>query len=174
MIHDLKNIEFEEGAVLLFDKPLDWTSFDVVNKVRWLISKKLNKKKIKVGHAGTLDPKATGLVVLCTGKATKLIESLQSTEKTYLAVLKLGATTPSFDLETEEDQSYPTNHINRDKIEEVLIRFTGKIQQVPPVFSAIKVNGKRAFDYARNGRELELEARAVTIYEIRVTRFEMP
>ncbi len=174
MTHDLEGIDFEEGAVLLFDKPLEWTSFDVVNKVRWLISRKLNKKKCKVGHAGTLDPKATGLVVLCTGKATKLIESLQSTEKTYIAVLKLGATTPSFDLETGEDEFYPTNHISREKIEEVLHSFTGTIQQVPPVFSAIKVNGKRAFDYARKGKELELEARAVTIYEIRINRFELP
>lgn len=174
MIQSLHGIDFEAGTILLFDKPLDWTSFDVVNKVRWLISRKLKLKKIKVGHAGTLDPKATGLVVICTGKATKLIESLQATEKTYIATLKLGATTPSFDLETEEDQTFETSHIDLERINQVLRQFQGKINQIPPVFSAIKVNGKRAFDYARKGRELELEAREVEIFDIMVVRFELP
>jgi tRNA pseudouridine55 synthase len=131
-------------------------------------------KKLKVGHAGTLDPKATGLVVVCTGKATKMIEQLQATEKCYRATLKLGATTPSFDCETDEDVSFPTEHIIRSLVEEVISRFVGEIEQVPPVFSAIKVNGKRAFDYARKGKELELDARKVTIFEIRVESFELP
>jgi tRNA pseudouridine55 synthase len=174
MKQDIHSIDFQEGAVLLFDKPLDWTSFDVVNKVRWLLCRKLKVKKLKVGHAGTLDPKATGLVVVCTGKATKMIEQLQATEKCYRATLKLGATTPSFDCETDEDVSFPTEHIIRSLVEEVISRFVGEIEQVPPVFSAIKVNGKRAFDYARKGKELELDARKVTIFEIRVESFELP
>lgn len=174
MKQDIHSIDFQEGAVLLFDKPLDWTSFDVVNKVRWLLCRKLKVKKLKVGHAGTLDPKATGLVVVCTGKATKMIEHLQATEKCYRATLKLGATTPSFDCETDEDVSFPTEHITRSLVEEVITRFVGEIEQIPPVFSAIKVNGKRAFDYARKGKELELDARKVTIFEIMVESFELP
>lgn len=174
MKQDIHSIDFQEGAVLLFDKPLDWTSFDVVNKVRWLLCRKLKVKKLKVGHAGTLDPKATGLVVVCTGKATKMIEYLQATEKCYRATLKLGATTPSFDCETDEDVSFPTEHITRSLVEEVITRFVGEIEQIPPVFSAIKINGKRAFDYARKGKELELDARKVTIFEIMVESFELP
>ena len=174
MKQDIHSIDFQEGAVLLFDKPLDWTSFDVVNKVRWLLCRKLKVKKLKVGHAGTLDPKATGLVVVCTGKATKMIEQLQATEKCYRATLKLGATTPSFDCETDEDVSFPTEHITRSLVEEVITRFVGEIEQIPPVFSAIKINGKRAFDYARKGKELELDARKVTIFEIMVESFELP
>lgn len=173
-INQLQNIDFQEGTVLLFDKPIDWTSFDVVNKVRWLISRKLKIKKIKVGHAGTLDPKATGLVIVCTGKATKQIEELQASEKVYEAKLKLGATTPSFDLESEEDENFPTEHITRQLVEQKKELFVGDIMQVPPIYSAIKVNGKRAFDYARKGRELELDARPISIFEIEVEHFELP
>jgi tRNA pseudouridine55 synthase len=171
---DLSNINFEEGTVLLFDKPLDWTSFDVVNKVRWAICKKLKIKKIKVGHAGTLDPKATGLVVVCTGKATKNIDQLQAGEKEYFATLKLGATTPSYDLETEENSNLPTNGVTSELIEEKIKDFIGVIDQVPPTFSAIKVNGKRAFKYARLGKEMELDARKVEIREIEIVTLELP
>jgi len=174
MVQSLGNIDFQSGTVLCFDKPLDWTSFDVVNKVRWMICKNHKIKKLKVGHTGTLDPKATGLVVVCTGKATKTIETLQLEDKEYVATLKLGATTPSFDLETEEDHTYNTNHITRELIEQKLNNFIGEIDQVPPVFSAIKVNGKRAFDFARGGKELELEARKILISEIEIVEFNMP
>jgi tRNA pseudouridine55 synthase len=174
MDQTLLNRDFVKGEILLFDKPLDWTSFDVVNRVRYLLCRKLKIKKLKVGHAGTLDPKATGLVVLCTGKATKQIESLQAEEKEYIATLKLGATTPSFDLESEEDQSFETKHITLELINEKLKQFIGEIDQVPPVFSAIKVNGKRAFDYARGGHDLELKARKIWIGAIEVLDFNMP
>jgi len=174
MIQQLSNIDFKTGAVLLFDKPLDWTSFDVVNKVRIMLCKKLNIKELKVGHAGTLDPKATGLVILCTGKATKTIDSIQAEDKEYIATLKLGATTPCFDLEKEEDFTYPVDHITRELIEEKLKDFIGEIEQVPPIFSAIKVDGKRAFDSARKGKELELKARKIVINEIEILRFELP
>lgn len=168
MKQSLANIDFISGAVLPFNKPLDWTSFDVVNKIRRDICIKLGIKKLKVGHAGTLDPKATGLVILCTGRATKKIESIQAEEKEYTATLKLGATTPSFDLETAEDEQYPTKHITRKLIEETLKKFKGEIEQVPPVFSAIKIEGKRAFNYARKGKELNLEPRNVFIKEIKI------
>ncbi|HOO85550.1 MAG TPA: tRNA pseudouridine(55) synthase TruB [Prolixibacteraceae bacterium] len=174
MDQTLLNRDFVKGEILLFDKPLDWTSFDVVNRVRYLLCRKLKIKKLKVGHAGTLDPKATGLVVLCTGKATKQIESLQAEEKEYIATLKLGATTPSFDLESEEDQSFETKHITLELINEKLKQFIGETDQVPPVFSAIKVNGKRAFDYARGGHDLELKARKIWIGAIEVLDFNMP
>ncbi|HNZ71184.1 MAG TPA: tRNA pseudouridine(55) synthase TruB [Prolixibacteraceae bacterium] len=174
MDQSLNGIDFQEGAVLLFDKPLDWTSFDLVNKVRWLLCKKLHIKKLKVGHAGTLDPKATGLVIVCTGKATKTIDSLQAEEKEYIATLKLGATTPSYDLEKEEDKTYPTEHITLELVQEKLKTFTGEIDQVPPIFSAIKVEGKRAFEFARKGNDPLLDARKITIYSIEVVRFEMP
>ncbi|HUM89108.1 MAG TPA: tRNA pseudouridine(55) synthase TruB [Prolixibacteraceae bacterium] len=174
MDQSLNGIDFQEGAVLLFDKPLDWTSFDLVNKVRWLLCKKLHIKKLKVGHAGTLDPKATGLVIVCTGKATKTIDSLQAEEKEYIATLKLGATTPSYDLEKEEDKTYPTEHITLELVQEKLKTFTGEIDQVPPIFSAIKVDGKRAFEFARKGNDPLLDARKITIYSIEVVRFEMP
>jgi tRNA pseudouridine55 synthase len=174
MDQPLSNIDFNAGTVLLFDKPLDWTSFDLVNKVRWMLCRKLNVKKLKVGHAGTLDPKATGLVIVCTGKATKTIDLLQAEEKEYIATLKLGATTPSYDLEKEEDTFYPVDHVTRKLIEEKLKLFIGEIDQVPPIFSAIKVDGKRAFEFARKGKELELESRKIEISEIEVLRFELP
>lgn len=167
-------VDFQAGTVLLFDKPLDWTSFDVVNRVRNMLCRKLEVKKLKVGHAGTLDPKATGLVIVCTGKVTKQIDLIQAQEKEYVATLKLGATTPSFDLESEEDAQFPTEHITQELIEHVLPKFLGEIDQVPPVFSAIKVNGKRAFDYARKGAEIELKARKIVVKSITIERFEMP
>lgn len=174
MNQSLENLDFIAGEVLLFDKELDWTSFDVVNRVRYMLCRKLGVKKLKVGHAGTLDPKATGLVILCTGKSTKKIESIQSEEKEYIATIKLGATTPSYDLESEENETFPTEHITQELIEEKLKDFIGEIDQVPPVFSAIKVNGKRAFNYAREGQELELKSRKITIYNIEILKFELP
>lgn len=167
-------VDFQAGTVLLLDKPLDWTSFDVVNRVRNMLCRKLEVKKLKVGHAGTLDPKATGLVIVCTGKVTKQIDLIQAQEKEYVATLKLGATTPSFDLESEEDAQFPTEHITQELIEQVLPKFLGEIDQVPPVFSAIKVNGKRAFDYARKGAEIELKSRKIVVKSITIERFEMP
>lgn len=174
MNQPLNEIDFNAGAVLLFDKPLDWTSFDLVNKVRWMLVRKLNIKKLKVGHAGTLDPKATGLVIVCTGKATKTIDSIQAEEKEYIATLKLGATTPSYDLEKEEDSSFPVDYITLELIKEKLHDFIGEIDQIPPIYSAIRVDGKRAFDFARKGKELELEARKILIDEIEILKFESP
>lgn len=162
---------FQAGEILLFDKDLDWTSFDLVQKVRNNLCRALQIKKLKVGHAGTLDPKATGLMILCTGKATKKIESLQTQEKEYIATLKLGATTPSFDLETEEDESYPTEHITKEIIDAVLKALTGEQLQVPPLFSAVKVEGKRAYMHARKGEDVKLNPRLILISEIEVLQF---
>ncbi len=166
-------IDFKEGKILYFDKPLEWTSFDLVNRIRNIITR-ATKEKIKVGHAGTLDPLATGVMILTTGKATKKIESLQSKVKEYVATLKLGATTPSFDMEHPEDATFPISHIDRCLIDRVLPEFVGEIMQVPPVYSAVKVNGKRAFDYARNGDEVQLKAKPLVIDEIEVLNCEMP
>ena len=156
-------MNFKEGEVLYFDKPLKWTSFAVVNKIRYHICRKLGVKKIKVGHAGTLDPLATGVMIICTGKATKRIEEFQYHTKEYIATLQLGATTPSFDLEKEIDATYPTEHITRELVEEALQRFIGRIEQIPPVFSACKVDGKRAYDLARKGEDVELKAKTLII-----------
>jgi tRNA pseudouridine55 synthase len=166
--------DFPAGEILLFDKGLNWTSFDVVNKVRYELCQKLGIKKLKVGHAGTLDPLATGVIVLCTGKATKKIESIQATEKEYVATLKIGATTPSFDLETEEDSTRDYAHVNQALVNKVLQDFIGEIDQVPPVFSAVKVKGKRAFDYARNGEEVKLQPKKIVIHKIEIEEFELP
>ena len=166
MGESLQNFNFPEGEILLFDKELEWTSFDLVQKVRNNLCRALGIKKLKVGHAGTLDPKATGLMILCTGKATKKIESLQAGEKEYIATLKLGATTPSFDLETEEDAVFETNHISRELVLEALHKFEGEIDQVPPIFSAVKIDGKRAYKHARKGEDVELNSRPVLIREI--------
>ena len=135
----------QTGEILIFNKPYRWTSFNLVAKVRGELSRRLGVKKLKVGHAGTLDPRATGVLIICTGKSTKMIDELQSHTKEYIATIKLGATTPSFDMETAEDATYPTEHITRDLIEEKLSTFIGRIEQVPPTFSAVKVDGKRAF-----------------------------
>ncbi|WP_446776742.1 tRNA pseudouridine(55) synthase TruB [Macellibacteroides fermentans] len=167
-------MDFIEGEILYFNKPLRWTSFDLVNKFRYKLSRKLKVKKIKVGHAGTLDPLATGVMIICTGRATKRIEEFQYQTKEYVATLKLGETTPSFDLEKEVDAVYPTEHISRTMIEEVLTSFVGKIQQVPPVFSACKVDGKRAYDLARKGEEVELKAKTLVIDEIELLDCELP
>jgi len=167
-------MNFIEGEILYFNKPLHWTSFSLVNKVRWLISKQLKIKKIKVGHAGTLDPLASGVMIVCTGKATKQIESFQYQTKEYIATLELGATTPSFDLEKEVDARFPIDHITREMVDERLKRFVGTIQQVPPVFSAVKVDGKRAYDYARKGEDIELKAKTLVIDELEVLDFALP
>lgn len=166
--------DFKEGQILLFDKPLTWTSFQLVNKVRWLIRKEHNIKKIKVGHAGTLDPLATGLLILCTGKATKNIETLQGQEKEYTGTFTLGATTPSYDLETEVDQQFSTDHLTEETIKATTEEFIGEIDQYPPVFSALKKDGKRLYEYARNGEEIEIAARKVHIKAFEITRIALP
>ncbi|MDD7438667.1 MAG: tRNA pseudouridine(55) synthase TruB [Bacteroidales bacterium] len=159
---------------VVVDKPLEWTSFDVVNKFRYIACRKLGMKKLKVGHAGTLDPLATGVVVICTGKYTKRIEEVQRQEKVYTASVRLGATTPSFDLESEVDAIYPTEHITQELVEEVLRQYEGEIDQVPPTFSAVKVDGKRAYEYARKGEDLELDAKRIRIHKIELLRFDLP
>ena len=164
--------DFEEGEILAFDKPLRWTSFDLVAKVRWNLCQKIGKKKLKVGHTGTLDPLATGVVIVCTGKKTKLIDQLQYDVKEYIATLQLGATTPSFDLEKEIDQTYPTEHITRALIDEVIPQFIGEQWQVPPIFSAVQINGKRAYEFARKGQEVELKPKLLVIDEIEVLNFD--
>jgi tRNA pseudouridine55 synthase len=167
-------MDFVDGAVIYVDKPLGWTSFDVVAKVRSRISRHLKIKKIKVGHAGTLDPLATGVMIVCTGRATKRIEEFQYQTKEYVATLKLGSTTPSFDLETEIDGHYETGHISRELAENSIRQFTGSIEQVPPAFSACKVNGDRAYELARNGLEVNLKARTLVIDEIELLEYNMP
>ena len=164
--------DFEEGEILAFDKPLRWTSFDLVAKVRHNVCRKIGKKKLKVGHSGTLDPLATGVVIVCTGKKTKLIESLQYDVKEYVATLQLGATTPSYDMEKEVDATYPTAHITRERIDEVIPTFLGEQWQVPPVFSAVQINGKRAYEFARKGQEVELKPKLLKIDEIEVLAFD--
>lgn len=167
-------MDFTEGEILYVDKPLGWTSFDVVNKIRWQISRTLKIKKVKVGHAGTLDPLATGVMIICTGKATKRIEEFQYQTKEYIATLELGATTPSFDLEHEVDERFPTGHITKESIDKVLPSFKGEIWQVPPMYSAVKVEGKRAYKYAREGQEVELKPKLLVIDEIEVLDFSLP
>jgi len=165
---------FEEGEVLLINKPLTWTSFDVVNRLRNSLKKHLNVKKLKVGHAGTLDPLADGLLIVCTGKFTKRIDEFMGQEKEYTGTFRLGATTPSFDLEQEVDQTYETSHITEAMILAAAQKYTGDILQIPPMFSAIKVEGKRAYRYARKDEELVLAARPVNIREFEITRIDMP
>lgn len=169
-----KETDFLEGSVLLIDKPFEWTSFDVVNKVKILLQNKFRYKWLKVGHAGTLDPLATGLMILCTGNATKDITRYLSLDKEYIATICLGKTTPSFDLETQPDQTYPTEHITREMILKILPRFKGKIDQVPPVYSAKRLKGKRAYDFARKGKEIELKADTVHIKEIELLEYNKP
>lgn len=169
-----KNPDFQEGQILLFDKPLYWTSFDLVKKVKNIIRKHYGYKKIKVGHAGTLDPLASGLMIICTGKYTKKITDIQQSAKEYVAGFYLGKTTPSFDLETEVDGSYDTAHINRDMITDALQSFEGEYDQVPPQFSAKSVKGKRAYDYARKGEKVELKSQRVNFYELELLNFDSP
>lgn len=164
-------MDFLTGEILYVDKPLRWTSFDIVKRVRGTLLRRMKLRKMKVGHAGTLDPLATGVMVVCTGKATKRIDELQAGVKEYVATIALGATTPSFDLETEIDATYPTAHITRGLVEETLKRFTGAIEQVPPAFSACKVDGKRAYKMARKGHEVELKPKTLVIDEIELLEF---
>lgn len=164
-------MNFIDGEILYIDKPLGWTSFDAVKRLRGALSRRLGNKKIKVGHAGTLDPLATGVMILCIGRATKRIEELQSGVKEYVATIALGATTPSFDLETEIDATYPTDHITREMVEEVLARFTGRIEQIPPAFSACKVDGVRAYKLARKGSDVELKPKVLVIDEMELLQF---
>jgi tRNA pseudouridine55 synthase len=174
-MHNLKNkYDFLGGEVLLFDKDREWTSFDLVQRVRNTLCRKMGIKKLKVGHAGTLDPLASGLMIICTGKATKSIESFQQKEKEYVATLKLGATTPSFDMETSENSYKPITHLTAELIKITLEKFHGKLEQVPPLFSAVKVKGKRAFDYARKGEELKLSPKNITIKKIIAESFNPP
>ena len=167
-------MNIKEGEVFFVDKPLHWTSFNVVNKVRWKIQKTMKEKHIKVGHAGTLDPLATGVIILCTGKATRRIEEFQYQTKEYVATLELGATTPCFDKELPIDATYRTEHISLELVNKVIPTFTGEIWQTPPVYSAVKVDGKRAYDYAREGKEVELKPKLLVIDEIEVLGFELP
>jgi tRNA pseudouridine55 synthase len=167
-------MDIKEGEVFLVDKPLHWTSFNVVNKIRWKIQKTMRVKHVKVGHAGTLDPLATGVMIICTGKATKRIEEFQYQTKEYIATLELGATTPCFDKELPVDATYPVEHITLELVNKVIPTFTGEIWQTPPVYSAVKVEGKRAYDYAREGKEVELKPKLLVIDEIEVISFEPP
>jgi tRNA pseudouridine55 synthase len=162
------------GQVFLIDKPLHWTSFQVVNKLRWTIKKKFNLKKIKVGHAGTLDPLATGLLIICTGKFTKRIDEYQAQKKEYMGAFYLGATTPSFDLETEVNEHFPTEHINNELINNTTKKFMGEIEQIPPIFSAIKKDGKRLYELARAGESTNIQSRKVTISEFQITKINLP
>ena len=164
--------DFKNGAVLLIDKPLKWTSFQAVNKLRWSIRQAFNIKKIKVGHAGTLDPLATGLLVICTGKMTKQIHTFQGQEKEYTGTIVLGSTTPSYDLETEIDNTFETKHITEDLIHKTTAQFTGIIDQYPPVFSAIKKEGKRLYEFARAGEKVEIKSRQVEIKSFEITNIK--
>ena len=166
-----KYMNFIEGEILYFDKPLHWTSFTLVKKIRNELSRKLKVKKLKVGHAGTLDPLASGVMIVCTGKKTKLIETFQYQNKEYIATIRLGATTPSFDLETEVDQTFQTSHITRELVLDTLNKFIGEIEQIPPSFSACKVNGKRAYDLAREGKDVELKPKVLKIEDIELLSF---
>lgn len=166
--------DFKEGQVLLIDKPLKWTSFQVVNKLRWHIKQKFKIKKIKVGHAGTLDPLATGLLILCTGKFTKKIETYQAQVKEYTGEITLGATTPSYDLETAINKTFPVNHISEELIHQTTQQFIGEIDQKPPIFSAIKKEGKRLYELARAGETTEIKTRKITISEFEITKINLP
>lgn len=166
--------DFLEGQVLLINKPLGWTSFQAVNSLKWNIRKKFELKKIKIGHAGTLDPLATGLLLICTGKFTKTINELQGQEKEYTGTITLGGTTPSFDLETEINEIFAVDHITDELIHNTTTQFIGDIEQVPPVFSALKKDGKRLYEYAREGKEVEIKKRAVSITEFEITMIELP
>ena len=164
-------MNFIEGEILYVDKPLGWTSFDAVKRVRGALTRRLGLKKLTVGHAGTLDPLATGVMIICTGRATKLLDNLQAGVKEYEASIALGATTPSFDLETEIDARYPVEHITEELVRDVLSRFTGRIEQIPPAFSACKVDGKRAYELARKGREVDLKPKVLVIDSIELLSF---
>jgi len=171
MERSIEGYDFQKGETLLFAKELDWTSFDLVRKLRNCLCRQTGIKKLKVGHAGTLDPKATGLMIICTGKGTKNIDLLQAKEKEYIAHIKLGATTPSFDLETDEDKIFATDHLTLELIQTTLESFMGEIDQVPPLFSAVKIDGKRAYEHARKGNTITLAAKRITISELEILDF---
>ena len=178
---DINKIEdFQSGVIIPINKPYEWTSFDVVKKIKNQIVKKLRQtldirvKNFKVGHAGTLDPLAEGLVLICTGKATKKVNQLMADEKEYIATIELGKTTPSYDLETDYDNTFPTDHINEDLVNNILKSFIGEQDQIPPVYSAKNINGKRAYEYARKGEEVELKANKITIYKVELLNYQMP
>ncbi|NBL64624.1 tRNA pseudouridine(55) synthase TruB [Flavobacterium sp. NST-5] len=166
--------DFLEGQILLIDKPLQWTSFQAVNKLKWVLKSKLKLKKIKIGHAGTLDPLASGLLIVCTGKFTKKIPELQGQSKEYTGTFTVGATTPSYDLETEIDQRFPTVHISENLIHDTVNLFLGEIDQKPPIFSALKKDGVRLYEHARAGETVEIAARKTTIHEFEITRIALP
>lgn len=166
--------EFKSGQILLIDKPLTWSSFQAVNKVRWVIRKAFDIKKIKVGHAGTLDPLATGLLVICTGKFTKRLSEFQGQIKEYTGEITLGGTTPSYDLESEVTETFPTDHITEEQIHETTKQFIGDIQQMPPIFSALKKDGKRLYEYARNNEEVVITPRQVNISVFEITKIDLP
>ena len=166
--------DYKNGQVLLIDKPLEWTSFQVVNKLRWHIRKRFDIKKIKVGHAGTLDPLATGLLIICTGKQTKNITEYQGQIKEYTGTFTIGATTPSYDLETEVNETFATEHITEELLHKTTEQFTGKIQQKPPIFSAIKKDGKRLYELARKGETTEIKSREVEVNVFEITNINLP
>ena len=170
----MKGESYKSGQVLLLDKPLHWTSFQVVNKIRWAIKKSFHIKKIKVGHAGTLDPLATGLLIVCTGKFTKKIKDYQGLEKEYTGIITLGATTPSYDLETAINEHFPIEHIDPELLEKTRLQFLGDIKQTPPVFSAIKQDGKRLYESARKGEKVTIKSRIVNIREFEITDYKKP
>ncbi|MDA9035958.1 tRNA pseudouridine(55) synthase TruB [Flavobacteriaceae bacterium] len=171
---ELNETSVTEGQLLLIDKPLNWTSFQVVNKIRWELKNKFGIKKLKVGHAGTLDPLATGLLLVCTGKMTKKISEIQALVKEYTGTFTLGATTPSYDLETPIDGTFPIDHLDDNALKEVINQFTGVVDQYPPVFSAIKKDGKRLYEYARKGEEIKIKSRQVEILAFELTKIKLP
>ena len=171
---NLHEIDFREGYIAVIDKPLEWTSTDVVRKIKFALQHRLGYKKIKIGHAGTLDPLATGVLIICIGKATKMVNALQAEEKEYIADIELGATTPSYDMEHPIDCRYPTDHITREGIEQVLRDLTGERLQAPPIYSAKKVEGVRAYEFARAGEEVELKKALINIYEMEILSLKMP
>lgn len=171
---NLQGIDFPEGYIAVIDKPLEWTSTDVVRKIKFVLQHRLGYKKIKIGHAGTLDPLATGVLLVCIGKATKMVNALQAEEKEYIAELELGASTPSYDMEHPIDQRYPTEHITREMIEEALRSLTGERLQAPPIYSAKKVEGVRAYEFARAGEQVELKKALINIYEMEILDLQMP
>ena len=170
----LVGVDFKERYIAIIDKPLEWTSTDVVRKIKYALQHRLGYKKIKIGHAGTLDPLATGVLIVCIGKATKMVNDLQAEEKEYIADIELGATTPSYDLEHPIDKRYPTEHITREMIEQALRDLTGERLQAPPIYSAKKVEGVRAYEFARAGEEVELKKALINIYEMEILSLEMP
>lgn len=173
-LSDISEADFKAGTVLLVDKPKNWTSFDVVNKIRHRLKRRLEVKKIKVGHAGTLDPMATGLLIICTGKFTKRINEFQGMQKEYTGTILLGASTPSYDAETEPDQIFPTEHITSESLIEAKKSLTGDLEQLPPMFSAIKVDGQPLYKRARKGEKIEVKARPVSVYRFDITKEELP